>query len=159
MTQTILTCSPDSDDLALREVRRAVPAGSLSAEIAEGVLLLEAAFEALAAAWRAKAPIFVRHICPVHTRLALPATDDEETLLILLRSACEDTLLPRLLADQPFSVQTRLFTERFPLKPFEINGELAEIMPHAPLDVRQPAQIISVVVGHTHGMVGHFGGC
>ncbi len=151
MTQTILTCSPDSDDLALREVRRAVPAGSLSAEIAEGVLLLEAAFEALAAAWRAKAPIFVRHICPVHTRLALPATDDEETLLILLRSACEDTLLPRLLADQPFSVQTRLFTERFPLKPFEINGELAEIMPHAPLDVRQPAQIISVVVGHAHG--------
>jgi 23S rRNA (cytidine2498-2'-O)-methyltransferase len=145
--QSIVTCNPAFDDLALREVSQASPVCGVRGRLAAGVLLLNAPFEALVATWRAQPPIFVRHICPAQRELALPSTDDAETLLTLLRKACDEAILPSLTPAVPFSVQARIFADDLPLKPFDINCALAELVTEAPLAVRQPRQVISVVIG------------
>jgi 23S rRNA (cytidine2498-2'-O)-methyltransferase len=144
---SIVTCHPDFEDFALREVSQASPLYSVRGRLAAGVLLINAPFQSLAAAWRAQPPIFVRHVCPAQRELPLPSADDAETLLILLRAACAETILPSLKPDEPFSVQTRLFADDLPLKPFDVNCALAELVMDAPLAVRKPRQVISVVIG------------
>lgn len=143
---SIVTCNPEFDDLALREVHQATSC-SVRSQIAAGVWLIGAPFETLAAAWRAQPPIFVRHVCPAHKELSLPLSDDAEALLRLLREACAEAVLPLVTPDVPFSVQTRIFADNLPLKPFDVNCALAEQVTHAPLAVSQPRQIISVVIG------------
>lgn len=150
-SHSLLTCHADSVDLALREARQAAPDGALIAAIAEGVLLLNVPFAQLAEAWRAKPPIFARHLCPATTTLPLPSLDDAETLLILLQNACREALLPHLAPYVPFSVQTRVFDAAVPLKPFAVNTALAELVSTAPLEVRQPQQVISVALGRLNG--------
>lgn len=145
--QTIMTCNADFADLALREVRRVLPECRLIGEIAEGVLLLDAPFASLVAVWRTKPPIFVRHVCPAAIRLPLQPLDDPETLLLWLQRACYELLVPHIAPSVPFSVQTRVFSAEIPLKPFDVNNALAELVADAPLDVRQPQQVISVVIG------------
>ncbi|MBO9308451.1 MAG: 50S rRNA methyltransferase [Chloroflexi bacterium] len=145
--RSIVTCNPDFEDLALSEVRRASPLCSVCGKLAAGVLLLNAPFESLAAAWRAQPPIFVRHVCPAHKEVLLPSTGDAERLLVLLRAACAEAILPSLKPAEPFSVQTRIFAGDLPLKSFDVNCALAELVTDAPLAIRQPRQVISVAIG------------
>lgn len=144
--QLVLTASPDFIDMALEELRAAAPA-AVTSEAAPGVHLVGgAAFDELAAAWRAAPPVFVRHICPVH-EVAPLAGHAAADLAALREAAAQPELLRRFAPEAPFSVQARLLVE-LPYKPFDVNSALAAALaPHlsAPLDVRRPQQALSVV--------------
>lgn len=146
MNALILSCQPDSDDLAMREMRNAAPDSTIVREIAPGVLLIstERGFESLSGRWRAAPPIFIRHIFPVQKVIQISGDDPVPIMLAALPD-----LLPRFAPDSPFSVQTRLYAEHFPAKPFDINSALSGQVAAGglTLDVRSPEQALSVVVG------------
>ncbi|MFN8495944.1 MAG: SAM-dependent methyltransferase [Caldilineaceae bacterium] len=145
MNYFILTADPDFVDLALAEVRRAH--AHVVETLAPGVLLAEAKqpFETLAEAWRTNPPIFVRHICPIQHIVPLQAVADAD--LAALRAGVTEEIAPLVEPDFAFSVQTRILTD-LPYKPFDVNNALAEVIQsatQAPLNVRAPQQILSVV--------------
>jgi 23S rRNA (cytidine2498-2'-O)-methyltransferase len=153
----ILSADPDFADLALEELREA--GGRVTAELGPGVWLVVSpgGFLAVAERWRRQPPIFVRHICPAQITVSLAGTADLAALQQAMRRELLDLLDPTL----PFSVQTRLFPApdgREPaLKPFDVNhalAELAQTMTGAPLNVRAPQQVVSVVVA---GRQAHLG--
>ncbi|GIV79171.1 methyltransferase domain-containing protein [Litorilinea aerophila] len=145
-TQLILTADPDFVDLAQEELQQADPQAQVTDALAPGVLLVHTGrpFQELAAAWQAAPPIFVRHICPVHVSLPLQGdTGDLETLALYVAGELAPWMDPAL----PFSVQTRVLGP-LPYKPFDVNSRLAETVQEvagAPLDVRAPVQVLSVV--------------
>ena len=146
MSQLVLTANPDFADLALAEVD-AAGVTSLAMEMLEpGVYLLDLAeaFWDLAEHWRSHPPMFVRHICPVQLTVPLQKSDaDLPVLSAAVRAEFGDLLEPQL----SFSVQSRTLCE-LPYKRFDINNSLAAALQEAtpaPLDVRAPAQILSVV--------------
>lgn len=149
MGQAIITCDPASDDLARDELSKAPPASQITAELAPGVLLVELAEShwALAEWWRAQPPIFVRHLCPVQATLQLQGSEQD---LASLREAVETGFAELIDPELAFSVQARILSQDYRYKPFDLNTALAEFIQastHAPLDVRAPQQILSVVVG------------
>jgi 23S rRNA (cytidine2498-2'-O)-methyltransferase len=152
MNEAIVTADPDFDALALAEWQTAAgngPAPPLA--LADGVYLVSAAgsFWPLAQAWQSQPPIFVRHVFPVQVRLALAGTAaDLDRLRQQVQAAFSDLLEPEL----SFSVQTRLFAALH-YKPFDVNNALAELLQEsgAPLDVRAPQQILSLVVAPLAG--------
>jgi 23S rRNA (cytidine2498-2'-O)-methyltransferase len=141
----ILTAEADFLDLALAELHKALPDAQTS-PLADGVLLVttSSTFFDLAESWRLAPPIFVRHICPVQT--IVPLRNQLTTDLAILGQHVTDAILPLIDPDLPFSVQTRVLAD-LPYKPFDLNTPLAEILSSggAPLDVRNPQQILSVV--------------
>ncbi|MEZ4642090.1 MAG: SAM-dependent methyltransferase [Chloroflexota bacterium] len=142
----ILTTNPSFLDLAQAELQRAQPQAQLVQEFAPGVwrVALPQDFYVLAEMWRQRPPIFVRHICPILLEIPLVG---EETAVSTLESALVE-LVDLVDPSQPFSVQTRTFGTTS-LKPFDINEALAATMQQqtgAPLDVRQPQQILSVII-------------
>lgn len=151
----ILTADPDFDDLALAELRRARPEAQILEQLAPGVwpVALAGGFIALAEQWRQQPPIFVRHICPVHAAISLNGTaKDVTTLERAVKSEFSELVEPEL----PFSVQTRIFSA-VAYKPFDLNARLSDAIQTitgAPLDVRQPDQILSVVVAPHLGYLG-----
>jgi 23S rRNA (cytidine2498-2'-O)-methyltransferase len=140
----ILSCDPDSQDLALEELGRVAPS-RVAAALGEGVLLLESesTFAAIAARWRDEPPIFVRHVAPVQRAVNLVGTEEDLQAL----PAALGGLLAGLDPARPFSVQARLFAE-LPYKPFALNEAIAAAVAARagapPLDVRRPQQIISI---------------
>ncbi|MBK8050107.1 MAG: 50S rRNA methyltransferase [Anaerolineales bacterium] len=157
MNQTpwlVLTCDEGSVDLAEAELLQAAPKARVVATLDEGVLLVSAGAPAadLAAAWETKPPIFVRHICPVQHIVVLEgAPEDVSTLVAALNvGAPQSGILSEFAAETSFSVQTRLLSET-PYKPFDVNQALAaeiQTSTDAPLDVRNPTQIFSVVIAN-----------
>ena len=146
----ILSADPDFIDLALAEVQKITPVTS-SIALADGVWHLETAlsFWAIAEQWRATPPIFVRHICPA--QLALGLRSHQESDFAMLRQEVAGQLAPLLDPELSFSVQTRLLSE-LPYKPFDINQLLSTSLHEltsATLDVRAPAQVLSVVCAPT----------
>jgi 23S rRNA (cytidine2498-2'-O)-methyltransferase len=149
-TWVVLTCDDGSVDLAEQELRRVSAHSHTAAHLAPGVLLLDLKepFAAVAAAWQAAPPIFVRHICPVQRVVALwdsPGDPDElaEALINPQGHGFIDSLPP----EQPFSVQTRLFGE-LPYKPFDVNQAVSQALAAhtgAELNVRAPQQVLSIV--------------
>lgn len=118
--------------------------GQIVAELAPGIwtVQLPGDFFALAEQWRQQPPIFVRHICPVQTIVPLA-----EGVAKLVETAVT-TFTHLLEPDWPFSVQTRVLGD-LAMKPFDINKPLSEQLAAAsgaPLDVRAPFQILSVVL-------------
>jgi 23S rRNA (cytidine2498-2'-O)-methyltransferase len=86
-------------------------------------------------------PFFLRHICPIHQERRLAEGSLAELRLDGEMLAAIDPALS-------FSVQTRLFGEPA-LKPFQVNETLAEQVIAAvgsPLQVKDPQQVISVVI-------------
>lgn len=150
-TWLVLTCDEGSVDLAEQELQRAAAHAKVAAHLAPGVLLVDARqpFEALAAAWAAAPPIFVRHICPVQTIVSLwDSPGDPEELAEALAGPASATLAEGLLPDKSFSVQTRLLAEELPYKPYDVNQSVSQrVMAKtgAALDVRSPRQVLSVV--------------
>ncbi|MCL4870888.1 MAG: 50S rRNA methyltransferase [Anaerolineae bacterium] len=144
----ILTANPAFQRLALDELDQliaALPRGeavSPARPLANGVWLVEdAPFWDVGERWRKQSPIFVHHICPVQVTVPF-------TALPALQQAVAAELLGYFDATQPFSVQTRVLDDG-PVKPYEVNNGLAEMIAAAtqsPLNVRQPEQILSVII-------------
>ncbi|MEX1020259.1 MAG: SAM-dependent methyltransferase [Litorilinea sp.] len=145
--ELIATCDPQFVDYGMEEIQDVAPGADALNEVAPGVLRVihGLPFEAFAATWTAAPPVFVRHICPVHVTAPLVGTDAD---LATLAQYAGMELAPLLVADMPFSVQTRLLTE-VAYRPLAVNDAVATIvqdMVGAPLDVRAPQQVVSVVV-------------
>lgn len=142
----ILTANPHFIDLAWGELTQVQPAAQQTAVFTGGVWAVTAVdFFVLAEQWRRQPPIFARHICPVH--LALPLTGLAADVPLLVEAAGTD-LAAWLDAELPFSVQSRILAD-VPYKPFDVNTAVAQqLQPHtaAPLNVRQPGQILSIVI-------------
>lgn len=151
----ILTADPDFIDFARDELRKADAAAQISAEIGPGVLLVKSngRFFSLAQQWQKQPPTFIRHICPVQETVPLTGSGvDMARLTQIVTRQFLDLIEP----EWPFSVQSRIFAD-VPYKPFDINSALADIIQTrtgAPLDVRQPGQILSVVVAEKTAHLG-----
>lgn len=146
----IATADPSFAPAALAELQKA--SGQLIDELAPGIwsVQLSGDFFALAEQWRQQPPIFVRHICPVQTMI--PLTDGVEKLVETAVTTFTHLLEP----DWPFSVQTRVLGD-LTIKPYDINKPLSEKLSAAsgaPLDVRSPFQILSVVLGQETAYLG-----
>lgn len=146
----VYTCDEGSVEMARAEVVAATPIDE-EQELAPGVWLLQTRRSAVqvATAWQAEAPIFVRHMAPVHAAFPLAgAAEDATVVAAAISPAGEPRLVGRLDPAQPFSVQTRVFGSH-PSKPFDWNQPLSQALHEqtgAPVDVREPLQVVSVVV-------------
>ena len=139
----ILSASPDFQNLAVDELKQSLTSRySGLRKLDEGVWLMEGvSFWDVGERWRKQPPIFVHHICPA--QVTVPFTD-----AAALTQTVADELLGYIDATQPFSVQTRVLGDG-PVKPFVVNQEVAEMIAaatSAPLDIRQPEQILSIVI-------------
>ena len=149
----ILTADPDFTDLARDELRQADSDAQIVAEVGSGVLLVDGRFFPLAQQWQKQPPIVIRHICPVQETVPLQGANAD---IVQLTQIVTRQFLNIIEPAWSFSVQTRLFTDA-PYKPFDINSALADIIQTrtgAPLDVRQPTQILSVVVADKTAYLG-----
>jgi 23S rRNA (cytidine2498-2'-O)-methyltransferase len=156
-SDAILTADPGFLEMAVAELVDASPGATVLATLEPGVLLVALAesFWELAARWLQEPPVFVRHVNPVQVSLALPRGDAG---LHALRQTAEQALFDLVDPSLPFSVQTRLFAE-VPYRPYDVNTTLAGAISArtgAALDVRQPQQILSVVVAHYQGKLTGF---
>jgi 23S rRNA (cytidine2498-2'-O)-methyltransferase len=117
-----------------------------------GWLALSVGWDVLAARVRARPPIFCRHICPVQASvpLAQQVSDVDD-----LAGACSP-FIPRLNSTHTFSVQTRLLGQGWPYARFDVNNRLSALLAQqgAPLDVRRPEQVLSVVLTPGQGHLG-----
>ncbi len=141
-----LTTDPDFLGLALAELRAAAPRAVIQAELEAGVLLVTGAdFFELAEAWRRRPPIFVRHICPVMAVYELPGSADD---LERLQDQIVTDFGPLLDPEFSFSIQTRVQPGLL-YKPFDVNKPVSAAVTRAvgaPLDVRNPTQILSILI-------------
>ena len=145
----IMTADPHFDYLALDELTAAAPDAVRMAELDEGIYLFgDVDFFELAQRWAAAPPIFVRHIVPVMQTVGLSGAEDD---LELLATALADNLLDYVDASLPFAVQARLLAKTA-YRPFHIMTALADLVAkqsRAPLDVRNPQQVLSLVIATT----------
>ena len=142
----ILTCDPDFVEFAREELAAADPNAVVEQELAPGVLLvrLDAPYLQAATGWLAAPPVFVRHICPVGVTPVADGTAADLDRLVGLAGDLVDQLDP----DASFSVQTRVLGGAS-YKPFDVNQRLAgavTALGGPVLDVRNPTQVVSVVV-------------
>ncbi|MFS8775256.1 SAM-dependent methyltransferase [Synechococcus sp. R65.1] len=142
--QWLGSADPKFLDLARREIVAADPEAVVQLlPEATGLMWVcsRRSFADLAQSWQANPPIFLRHICPIQRELWL----DEGSLAGL---RLDEELLAAINPALSFSVQTRLFG-KLNFKPFQINEALAAQVVAAvgsPLQVRDPQQVISVVI-------------
>ncbi len=143
----IATADPTFARLAQDELHQTVLNARFLPHISPGVMLIQGDFFALAEQWRQRPPIFMRHICPVQATAPFSGTEVD---MVSLRQVLIEELLDLIDSELPFSVQTRTFAAA-PYKPFHINTTLSTIIANetgAALNVREPVQILSVVVAH-----------
>ncbi len=95
-------------------------------------------------------PIFTRHINPVDLMINLNFTKDD---FIKLTHQVKEKLVPRVNPEYSFSIQSRIFdADAMNLEDYSrynINNLLSELiieLTKAPLDVKNPAQVVSVVI-------------
>ncbi len=146
----ILTAEADFLDLALGELRKIAPDAQVI-PLAEGVVVVtsERTFLEIAERWHSAPPTFVRHICPI--QVIVPLRSKLNADQAILRQQVTNELLGFIDSACSISVQTRILAD-LPYKPFDLNNALAEVittMTGAPLDVRAPQQILSVVCAAT----------
>jgi 23S rRNA (cytidine2498-2'-O)-methyltransferase len=150
MPQLILTADPDFLELALDDAYKAATEVTQVAQLAPGIMLLDCdlGFWGVAESWRQEPPIFARHIHPVDVTVPLRGAADDVFAIV---DAAEAEIAALMDPDLPFSVQTRILGD-LPYKPFDVNRALSQRLQElsgAPLDVRKPMQIVSVVCGQT----------
>ena len=150
MPQLILTADPGFSHLALEEFLRDSRNGQRLTDLAPGISLVDCdeGFWGLAETWIDDPPIFARHICPVDLTIPLIATPRD---LSRLSEAVVTEFADLLDPDVSFSVQSRILLD-LPYKPFDVNRSVADALTSAasaPLDVRQPFQILSIVCAPT----------
>jgi 23S rRNA (cytidine2498-2'-O)-methyltransferase len=143
----IITTDPDFADLAQVELVESVPGTNRLASLAEGVWLvsLPQSYWQLAETWRQQPPIFVRHMNPVQEATPLSRSAEAvDTLRSTALASFADLVDPSL----PFSIQTRIFAD-VSFRAYDVNTAISQgliAQTAAPLNVRAPQQILSVVV-------------
>jgi 23S rRNA (cytidine2498-2'-O)-methyltransferase len=153
--QIIFTAQPNAAALALSELRSADPALRLEKWLADGIGLAQAGlpWQSMTAFLSEHPPVFIRHLCPAPSRISLAlVSEDLESLVHETR-----TFLFELDTVRSFSVQTRtLGAGGWPYTRFDVNNRLAATLGEwgAPLDVRHPEQILSVVLTPTDAFLG-----
>ncbi len=151
--EVLFTAHTDGRDLALSEIEVALPGtvhrGWLAPDV--GWVTLAGGWPDLVTRFTQRPPIFCRHICPAHVRIPLVQADGDLDALV-----CESGSLAGLLGPEPFSVQTRLLGSGWPYGPFDVNTRLAEVFARrgAPVDVRHPVQVVSVVLAPDEAFLG-----
>lgn len=150
----LFTSSSASGQIALEEIRALDPGARLRHWLEPGVgwVELTLSWDAFADRLCEQPPVFCRHVCPVHITVSLKqAPDDLETLV-----GATGQLASRLDAAQTFSVQTRLIGEGWPYARYDVNTRLADELTSQgfALDVRRPAQILSVALTPKEGYLG-----
>lgn len=158
----ILSADRDFVELALAEVAGAMPGAHLLARLDEAgwdsAVLLYAfpdTFWELAARWHERAPIFIRHLNPVQATRPLP---EGANAVHALRATALDAFSELMDPSLPFSIQTRILTD-VDYGAYDVNSALSqalEAMTGAPLDVRNPQQVVSVVIARYQGKVTGF---
>lgn len=150
----LLTSSPASGQIALQEIHATDSGARLRRWLEPGVGLVELtlSWDAFAAHLREQPPVFCRHACPV--QITVPLKQDAGDLEVLLKAAQQ--LVPSLDATRTFSVQTRLIGEGWPYTRYDANTRLADELTKQgfALDVRRPAQILSVALTPKAGYLG-----
>jgi 23S rRNA (cytidine2498-2'-O)-methyltransferase len=152
--EMIFTADAVSQALALAEMVAAAPGCSLREWLAPGVgwVALPSEWVGLAAQLRLTPPIFCRHVCPVEvtTPLAQSMVD-----LATLEAVVEG-FAGAFDRARPFSVQTRMLGEGWSFGPYDVNTVLAAQLEKsgAPLDVRAPVDVLSVVLTPERGHLG-----
>lgn len=145
-THVILSAAPGSEADAVAEVRRVAAGADVVRRLEPGTLLIavDDPLHTLMPAWQRTPPIWARHVHPVHT--VAPFLSGEAGLVRLEEAA--SALAPWLDAARAFSVQSRLVGDGpWPQARFDINQRLATLLQTltgAPLDVRQPEQVLSI---------------
>ncbi len=139
----ILTADPAFSEMALAEMKKADSEMTVLHELAAGVFAIGFAddFFVPAELWRKHPPVFVRHISPVQLQIA---SADVQQIVTETVAEFVDWVDPEF----SFSVQTRLL-EKVDFKPFAVNTAVSQALQevtNAQLDVRNPTQILSVVV-------------
>lgn len=150
----ILTANPASGTIALGEIRAIDPEARLLKWLAPGVGWVELGltWASLARRLREQPPIFCRHICPAQLHLPLKqALADLDDLAEASRR-----FSPHLSLTQTFSVQTRLIESDWPYARYDVNTRLSQglVEQGSRLEVRQPEQILSVVLTPEQGYLG-----
>lgn len=139
---SILTAQPGAMALALQEAGGA----RILTQLEPGVALC-------ADVQIPSQPIFLRHCCPAQAEVVLSgAAEDIPMLVEALRP-----LLQGLSADDTFSVQTRMIEGYQPgYKRFDVNTALADAVAAqgVALDVKRPAQVVSVTLAQGMGWLG-----
>ncbi len=142
MERYILTAQAEALSLAIAEVGHP----RVIRELSPGVALCVGTM-------KLNAPIFLRHMCPAEAQVTLRGGMED---IGALRDALVP-LLPALDTAQGFSVQTRIIDGYQPAyKRFDVNTALCEAAQEtgAPLDVKNPAQVISVTLTQGAGWIG-----
>ncbi|MCU0519710.1 MAG: 50S rRNA methyltransferase [Anaerolineae bacterium] len=152
--EVLFTADPDSRALALSEVLAAAPGASIRHWLATDVgwVTLVHGWSDLVASFYERPPIFCRHMYPAQVRV--PLMQDSADLEALADASA--SLAQRLIPERPFSVQTRLLGRGWPFGPYLVNTRLAEMCVGlgATLDVRNPVDVLSVVLTPDEGFLG-----
>jgi 23S rRNA (cytidine2498-2'-O)-methyltransferase len=148
---TMLSADPDFWGDAWEEVTTVDPTATFTLLIpGTGLVHGRKSFEEIAGHWRAQPPVYVRHIFPVQATATLTGADaDVDQIVLHVASELAAYLAP----DLPFSVQTRVLPG-VSIRPFQVNEAVAALAAEisgAPLDVRAPVQVISIVCGAIAG--------
>lgn len=158
----ILSTDRDFVDLALAEVAGAMPGARLLARLDEAgwdsAVLYYAfpdTFWEVAAHWHAHPPVFIRHLNPVQASHPLP---EGPNAVHALRATALDEFGELMDPTLPFSIQTRMLTD-VDYGAYDVNSALSQALEAttgAPLDVRNPQQVVSVVIARYQGKVTGF---
>ena len=162
-TRALVSCDEDSQIYALDELTRLFSGVTLrltwlvgNPGESSGVALVDIpmGFSAFAKTLDASASIWIRHIAPVHTEVALK--NDAGDLPALQNTVLD--LIPLVDNTQTLSVQGRLLGDTFrPFSRTELNGALFATIEGATgvvLDARNPTQVVSVCVSEGMAYLG-----
>jgi 23S rRNA (cytidine2498-2'-O)-methyltransferase len=152
--EVIFTADAASREPALAEVLAAAPGSRLLGWLAPDVgwVALASGWASVAGRLRAEPPVFCRHVCPVQATVLL--TQGPADLDVL--EAAGAGFVGDLDGARPFSVQTRTLGDGWPYGPYDVNTRLAAALAGsgAPLDVRRPVEVLSVVLTPDRGYLG-----
>lgn len=146
MSHVIITAAPSAEAAAVAELQRTAPAAEVVRRLEIGTLLVavDDPLHTLLPAWEAQPSIWVRHVHPV--QVSVPLLPGEAGLARLVEAV--EPLAAQLAPAQPFAVQSRLVGEGpWPQTRFDMNERLAAQLAahsHAPLNVPQPWQVLSL---------------
>lgn len=148
----VVTSSPESWELALGDIQAVDSHARIVSSIDAGMFIVQSCLthQELGSQLRTSG-IFVRHLFPVLKTLTL--TSQEQDLDELVR--CCLALAPGLNPEETVSVQTRVYSAST-YRNFDVNTRVAKafVKEGFLLDVRHPAQAISIVCADTTAFVG-----
>jgi 23S rRNA (cytidine2498-2'-O)-methyltransferase len=160
MNKLIFTTREEFSNISKNELRRASDSITFEEWISGGVGLAstDLEFKTFSKRFKESKPIFTRHLNPVDLIIKLSFTNDD---FINLTHQVKENLIPKVDPAQSFSIQSRIFdADAMKLEDYSrynINNILSElIIEHtkAPLDVKNPSQVVSVVIVDQKAYIG-----